>query len=297
MIGEHSFRVIAAFVFLAFAAAGAASAGLQRPDRSVVARGIPNASSDGKRAVAWGEGGAPGTLVVRDEAARRNRRIGLGRDCKYVGVYGGVANAFLVNCSGNSTTWMVVDGASGRITQIADPQTATCEAFTRIGHYWIEGVEPCNKGAVFYLSRRTGHKHPSSALAGEPRLPQNLDAPHRPTIDDSPRTLFVTRGARVLSRVDGRSRYAIELAGSAPARRFRCSGTCVPASLDGGLALWLDSDGTILRGYVLRTRKRLSWNMPEFARVAGATARRVYYTTPSATDPQRLRNLKSFRWR
>lgn len=298
MTVQRSFHLLALIVVLALVGAAVASAGLQRPNRSVVVRDVLNAAGDGARTVAWGDGGASALLVVRDDATGKNRRIELDRGCKHVSVPGGVGGAFLVSCSGDSTTWMVVDTTSGRITQIADEQAAACAAFTRIGRHWVEGVEPCNRGAVFYLNWRTGERRPSNGVDGEPRLPRNLDAPELGGIDDRRRALFVTRGAQVLGRVRARSDYAIDLAGRvATPRRFRCAGTCAPASLGGGLALWFDRDGARLEGYVLRTGRRLSWRMPKSARVAGATARRVYYTTPGASSPQVFRDLKSFRWR
>jgi hypothetical protein len=284
------------FATVASVAAGAPHR--SHPHRSVVMRGITNAATDGKRLVAWGEGGSSAKLVMRNDSTGRTRRSDVGRACDYVSVPAGAAGLFLVGCSGPPSTWMVLESSTGQVTPVGDAQSASCEAFFAIGRYWLAGARPCSRGGIFYRNWHTGEVQEAGAVEGDPRVPVDLDTTYLATLGPS-RTHFVVSGTRVLASVRGtHQRRAIELSAlDSRTRRFKCAGRCEPTSIGGGLALWLDHDGSSLEGYELTKRRRLSWSMPDSATVIGSTATRVYYTTPNVSNPAVLRDLKSFRWR
>jgi hypothetical protein len=209
-----------------------------------------------------------------------------------------------------------VNAKSGEVTPVGDEHTDECEAFGQIGRYWLSGAMPCNKGASFYRNWHTGMERGLGPEEGELRQPYDLDTPTLRSLGP-PRRVFVVGSSRVLSRLSTgrkRPRYVIELRGpgspgskegdrphqqapALPRRLFRCSGSCEPVSITGGLALWLDRGGTSLQGYALTKHQRFTWNMRVPAKVLGSTATRVYYTTPNSHNPQVLTDVKSFPWR
>jgi hypothetical protein len=275
---------------------------------------VYDAATDGVRFVVWGEGGAQSALVIRDDRTGVTRRVSLGRDCSYVLVAGASHRKVLASCRGPNT-WMVVDVESGEMTPVGDEHTDECEAFGQIGRYWLLGAMPCNKGGSFYRNWHTGVEQGLGPTEGELRQPYDLDTPTLSALGPR-RRVFVVGSSRVLSRLSTgrkRPRYVIELRGPGspgskegdlpnqqapplPRRRFRCSSSCEPISIAGGLALWLDRGNTQLQGYALTKHRRLTWNMPVPAHILGATNTRVYYTTPNRSN-QTLADVKSFRWR
>jgi hypothetical protein len=194
---------------------------------------------------------------------------------------------------------MVLDPSTGHVTPVGDAETASCEAFFGIGRYWLAGARPCSHGTYFYRNWHTGEEQDAGAAEGDPRLPADLDAKNLPALGVSPRAVFVVGEERVLARVrvGHPRRSAVELSKlGSDTRRFKCASRCEPSSIGGGLALWLDHDGSTLEGYTFGKRRRLSWSMPVPATVIGSTATRVYYRTPNAAKPAVLSDVRSFRW-
>jgi hypothetical protein len=211
----------------------------------------------------------------------------------------GAPGLFPVSCRGGPSTWMVVNVESGQITPVGDEHTDECEAFDRIGSYWVEGARTCTRGTSFYRDWHTGEEQGDGVPGGELRQPYDLDTATLRRLGPQ-RRLYVVGSSRVLSRVrtgHKRPRYAIELRGPGiRTRRSRCSGRCAraPSRVAWRLARPRWFEVARLRA---RERQRLTWDMPMPATVVGSTTSRVYYTTPNHSNPSVLRDLKSFRWR
>src|SRR3954469_5299935 len=141
MVGRHLTAACLAASVVALVFAGAAGASVSKPKRSVVVRAVVDAASDGGRLVAWGEGGAPGTLVLRDDKSGARRRLPLDRDCDRVSVVDASRGKVLASCRGPNT-WMVVGAKAGEITPVGDEPPGECEAFGQIGRYWLLGAKP-----------------------------------------------------------------------------------------------------------------------------------------------------------
>ena len=271
-------------------------AAVSHPKRTVLARGIIGAAAaDGDHLVGWG--GGRGRLALYDDRIDSKTLVDLGRACSRVLPIDASSGAFLINCGingpqGNETHPLVYDSTTG-VTLDLPPAT-----YELIGSQWVEGtIDSGGRQVVIYTNWRTGEtRSEGEAPSGEIRTPFDLDSANLDAValagDD-----FVVGSGLALEGLRSRGRYSIHLMGRMDDKRLaRCATECHPVSMKGRLALWLEGESKLF-GYTLRSpHRRLEWRVSSTAILRGATARRIYYLTPSSSSPQ-FTDLRSFAWR
>jgi hypothetical protein len=215
-------------------------------------------------------------------------------------VLNGSAGLFLVFCGADNSdsSTLVLDVATRKVIHVVDLRTAPDDSYLQIGSQWLEGVgDSSGHLTVIYLNWHTGEMRYTGLLQSEPQVPRDLNSPNLRSLGHA-RTEFVVGSSMVLAQGHAAKRwgrYRIDLVRHSRTKTLaQCFAQCVPVSLKGGLALWLDGPGRLV-GYALATGRRLHRTIPNTAYVVGATLKRVYYGTLSPGHPT-LRDIHSFVW-
>jgi hypothetical protein len=289
-------RVALLFAVALLLAVQPSEAAVSHPKRTVLARGILGAVAvDGDHLAGWG--GGRGRLALYDDRTASKSLVDLGRACTRVIPIDASHGFFLINCGingsqGPETHPLVFDTTTGVAIDLPPA------SYELIGSRWVEGtIDSGDRQIVIYTNWHTGEtRSEGEAPSGEIRTPFDLDSPNLDAVAVAGEN-FVVGNALALEQVRVRRRYSIHLMGRMDDKQLAsCAQACLPVSMKGGLAVWLDGS-TKLFGYTLRSpHRRREWRVSSTANVRGATARRIYYLTPSSSSPQ-FSDLRSFSWR
>jgi hypothetical protein len=289
-------RVVVLVALVLLIAAQPAAAAVSHPKKTVLARGIGGAAAvDGDHLVGWG--GGHGRLAVYDDRTRTKTLFDLDRHCSRIVPIDASRGLFLINCGvngaeGPETFPLVFDTATGTTTDLPPA------AYERIGAQWVEGtIDTGDRSVVVYTNWHTGEtRSEGEAPSGEIRTPFDLDSENLDAVALAGEDFVVGQGL-ALEQVRSGGRYSMHLMARIDDRRLaKCSRKCHPESMKGGLALWSDGDGKLFGYQLASPHRRREWRVSSDASVRGATARRIYYLTPSSSSPQ-FSDLRSFAWR
>jgi len=286
-IRRSAFRCAGGLALICLALAPPNGWGKARPE--FVLHSVAPLRTDGRRFVAYTRAGS--VLVVRDTWTNKQRAVALGAGCR---VDDGSRGLFLVNCStpaGDATPYVLRAGRGALVQPPGEGQhyLPGSDFFSTIGTHWLAGVsDEWGRVVREYINWHTGRVVRTAEDPGDPFVPRDLNSVSLEALGPTGvYSVFQRRGAVTVSQTafTGGDPLILRMGGHKRLVLDQCDEGCSSVTLGPNVITWASKRA---HAYVIKTRRRLAWNVREtFARNVAVqqTANRIYVSVHNVEDP------------